>query len=70
MHLLRGYILVFHRPYNNLFTAEAQRAQREREFSFSFAAETRLCMNLRRAKRWQMKNIIPSAFEIHFISAR
>jgi hypothetical protein len=35
---IQGCILVFHRPYNFLFTAKSQRAQRK--FSFSFAAET------------------------------
>jgi hypothetical protein len=34
----RGYILVPDRSYDNLFTAESQRAQSE--ISFSFAAET------------------------------
>jgi hypothetical protein len=40
----------FHCQYDNLLTAESQRAQRE--FSFSFAAKTRLRMKLRRDKRW------------------
>jgi hypothetical protein len=53
---VRGHILVFHYPYDHLFTAESQRAQSE--ISFSFAAETRLRMKLRRAKRRQMKTNI------------
>jgi hypothetical protein len=50
---------VIHCHFNNLFTAKSQRAQRD--FSFSFAAETRLRMKLRRAKRRQMKTIMPAA---------
>jgi hypothetical protein len=38
LYLFRGHILVLHRSYDNLFTAESPRAQSE--FSFSFAAET------------------------------
>jgi hypothetical protein len=38
MYFFREHVLVFHCPYDNLFTAESQRAQSE--FSFSFAAET------------------------------
>jgi hypothetical protein len=50
---------VFDCPYDKLFTAKSQRAQSK--FPFSFAAETRLRMKLRRAKRRQMKTIMPSA---------
>jgi hypothetical protein len=42
-----------------MFTAESQRTQSEN--SFSFAAETRLRIKLRRDKRRQMKTIMPSA---------
>jgi hypothetical protein len=56
---VRGHILVLHCPSDNLITAESQRAQRK--FSFSFAAETRFRMKLRRAKRRQMKTVMPSA---------
>jgi hypothetical protein len=59
MYFFREHVLVFHCPYDNLFTAESQRAQSE--FSFSFAAETRLRIKLRRAKRRQMKSITPLA---------
>jgi hypothetical protein len=59
LYLFRERIVESNYPYNILFTAEAQRAQSE--LSFSFAAETRLRIKLRRAKRRQMKTIMHSA---------